>query len=98
MNAVHNSEEIEVWEEDMEGDNDADGFSHSASTSTSTSNSTHSLVHWLAYCIALLQKRHCVPNAAIASLLLFLSVFWGVLSKIAPQVSGIVANFPRTLR
>ena len=66
-------------------------------TSVSNTGMSHSLVLWLIYFIALLQKRHCLPNAAISFLLAFLSLFLKVLSRLALQLSEISEQFPKTV-
>ncbi|SMN01286.1 hypothetical protein SPONN_2359 [uncultured Candidatus Thioglobus sp.] len=61
-------------------------------------DSSYSLVLWLVYYLCLLQKQHYIPNVAVAALLQFLSVFFGVIAQISPQISGISRYFPRTLQ
>lgn len=86
-------DEVEVWEdvEDVECDFPGDD------STVSTLSACHSLVKWLVFFISLLQKKHFVPNAAISSLLLFLSIFFGIISKISPDLAFLVDQFPRTL-
>ena len=87
--------EVEVWEE--EGiENDIE-LMQPSSKETTPVESTHSLVLWLVYYLSLLQKQHYIPNAAMAALIQFLFVFFGVLARIVPQTADIFLNFPRTL-
>lgn len=67
-------------------------------TAPTVDSSSRALVIWLVYFISLLQKQHYIPNAAISSLLSFLSAFFGVLARISPQISDIFQQFPSTLR
>ena len=95
ITAVPTLGEVEVWEE--EGiENDIE-LMQPSSKETTPVESTHSLVMWLVYYLSLLQKQHYIPNAAIAALIQFLFVFFGVLARIVPQTADIFLNFPRTL-
>lgn len=65
--------------------------------SNSSGDSSLSLVLWLVYFLNLLQKKHFMPNAALSLLLSFLSLFFKVLGRLSPQVSGIAQHFPSTV-
>ena len=55
------------------------------------------LLLWLVHFLALLQKKHFLPDAALALLLRFLSIFFTVLGRLSPQLTGFSEQFPPTL-
>ena len=88
--------EVEVWEEDgIEDDfqdpKDLELFD------TVTSSSSFSLKLWFCTFLKILQKKFYLPDAAIQLLLTFLTIFFGVLKRLAPQLSPITDNFPPSL-
>lgn len=92
--AIEESGDTEVWEEEgveedfMDLDISSDGGDSSLSLK---------LVLWLVYFLNLLQKKHYIPNSALSLLISFLALFFNVLCRISPQVSGISKHFPSTL-
>ena len=55
------------------------------------------LVVWLVYLIAALQRKHYIPNIAVALLLKILSVVFSILSRMHPQLSDIKELLPTTM-
>lgn len=52
---------------------------------------------WLVHFLALLQKKHFIPDAALILLLRFLTIFFKILSRISPQLVTLSQQFPPTL-
>ena len=57
-------------------------------------SSTDPLLLWLVHFIALLQKRHFLPDAALVLLLRFFAIFFNILSGISPQLTSFSQQFP----
>ena len=67
-------------------------------TSQAANNKVCSLlVTWLLYLIALIQRKHYVPDAAVSLLLKVLSMFFILLGRLHPQLPEIAENFPTTI-
>ena len=60
-------------------------------------SSTDPLLLWLVHFIALLQKRHFLPDAALVLLLRFFAIFINILSGISPQLTSFSQQFPPSL-
>ena len=82
---------MEVWEED-EFEELLD-----LSQMLEQSQDRHLLVKWICYFLVLLQGKHYIPDAAISLLVLFLATLFTVLSKMAPQLSGLSRQFPTSI-
>lgn len=97
---IVDSPEIEVWEEVDISDLDSifvPGTSRCESNSTQGCSPVHSILLWLVYFLAFLQKKHYIPDTALALLLRFLGIFFFVLSRISPQLLELSQSFPSTL-
>lgn len=57
----------------------------------------HSLVLWLIHLLALLQRKHYIPDSAIDFLPKLLSTFFSILCQFYPEISPVVYSFPVTL-
>ena len=55
-----------------------------------------SLVLWLVGFLLSLQARYYIPDAAIAMLFKFLSVFFGVIAKFSPFIATLASMFPKS--
>ena len=60
-------------------------------------STTEPLVIWIVYFLALLQKKHFLPNAALSLLLHFFSVFFKILGSLSHQLKQFSNHFPHTL-
>ena len=60
-------------------------------------STTEPLVIWTVYFLALLQKKHFLPDAALSLLLHFFSVFFKILGSLSPQLKQFSNHFPPTL-
>ena len=58
---------------------------------------TEPLLIWMVYFLALLQKKHFLPDAALCLLLRFFSIFFKNLGSLSPQLKQFSDNFPPTL-
>ena len=95
-NPIEECDGTEVWEEEgVEEDfaQETDLFD----VNCDSGDSSLSLVLWLVFFLNFLQRKHFMPNTALSLLLSFLSLFFNVLSRISPQVSGISKHFPSTV-
>ncbi len=88
--------DVEVWEEEGVEEDIEDHMGKPDETFLDV-DSSRSLVLWLVHFLALLHKKHCLPNVALALLLRFLSVFFAILARMSPQLAGISQHFPFTL-
>ena len=92
---MYTTEEVEIWDED-----DLEIFDEDEATSSTASSArgrASALVIWLVYCIALIQKKHFLPDSAVSFLLLVLWTFLGILGRLHPQISKLTSSFPSTL-
>ena len=89
-----NTDDIEVWEDDF--DELTDDISMFDEDNT-PQQSVPLLVLWLVNFLAVLQKKHYLPDAALLLLLQFLSIFFKILSTISPQLLEFHQHFPRSL-
>ena len=58
---------------------------------------TEPLVIWMVYFLALLQKKHFLPDAALSLLLRFFSIFFKIVGSLSPQLKQFSDHFPPTL-
>ena len=77
MDTDTDENETEVWEEEVEDFGEVVEFDD-------CSNVPHPLVLFIVNFIALIQKKHYIPSAAISPLLKFLYTIFTILSKAAP--------------
>ena len=66
MGCIEN--ETEVWKEEINDFNEAVEPDNQPGV-------LHPLIHWIIHLIALLQKKHYIPNVAVSMLLQFLYAF-----------------------
>ena len=52
---------------------------------------------WFIHLLALLQKKHYIPDTAIEFILKLLAVFFAVLCRLYPVISPVVDTFPGSL-
>ena len=84
---------IEVWEDDVEDlQNDISMFNEDSTLQ----HSVPLLVLWLVYFLAMLQKKHYLPDATLLLLLVYVD-FFQVLGRMSPQLSDFHQHFPCTL-
>ena len=84
--------EIEVWE----SEDDLDCFEVSGEHDTNSQSRAYVLTVWFINLLALLQRKHFIPDAAISLLLKLLLIFLTLLSQLYPNVSEIVEVFPKS--
>ena len=86
------TDDIEVWEkEGIEQDLESTIYEESSK------DSNVPLLLWFVHFLALLQKKHFLPDAALVMLLRFLSIFFKVLSQLSPQLVTFSEQFPPSL-
>ena len=83
---VNENNEIEVWEEEIEDFNEV----------CNQPVVLHPLILYIIYFLALLQKKHYIPNVAISLLLKFLYTIFMILSKTAPNLA-FFQHFPKSI-
>lgn len=64
---------------------------------SSAGSNVHGLMMWFVHLLALLQKKHYIPDTAIDFLLKLLAVFFTVLRRLYPEISPVVDIFPGTI-
>lgn len=89
--------EVEVWEDVEVSELDSILFPETPNYEQISDSPVHSILLWLVYFLAFFQKKHYIPDAALALLLKFLGIFFFVLSKISPQLLELSQSFPSTL-
>ena len=88
MDTDTDENETEVWEEEVEDFGEVVEFDD-------CSNVPHPLVLFIVNFIALIQKKHYIPSAAISPLLKFLYTVFTILSKAAPNLE-FFQQFPKS--
>ena len=86
--SIDTDNEMEVWEEEIEDFNETFEVDDQISV-------PHPLILWIVYFIALLQKKHYIPNTAISLLLKFLYTVFMILSKTTPNLE-FFKQFPKS--
>ena len=85
-------DDTEVWEEKgIEQDLESTIYEESSR------DTNIPLLLWLVHFLALLQKKHFLPDAALVMLLRFLSIFFKVVSRLSPQLTTFSEQFPSSL-
>ena len=86
------TDDTEVWEEEgIEQDLESTIYEESSR------DTNIPLLLWLVHFLALLQKKHFLPDAALVMLLRFLSIFFKVVSRLSPQLITFSEQFPSSL-
>lgn len=95
LNDFYTDGGIEVLE--SISDDELECFSDQDRDTSPQSSSVHTLVIWLIHLLALLQKKHYIPDTAIDFLLKLFATFLSVMCRFYPEISPIVNSFPGTL-
>lgn len=91
---LEDAEEEEYWDEDSELlDLDFPAMERSEQNQATQGN----LVMWLLLFFLRLQAKHYLPDAAVNSLLKFLSVFFLILGRYSEFIANMARNFPTSL-
>ena len=81
--------EAEVWEEEINDFNETVEPNNQLGI-------LHPLIYWMIHLIALLQKKHYIPNVAVSMLLQFLHAFFMILSRTGSKLE-FLEKFPKSV-